>query len=374
MLLVPLAFVDWKGGKISERENRYFGTRPPIQSALKDPALFIRRFDEWLADNIGFRQRFIDYYNLAKKMENNVQSRHGQYVMLKGERGHRYFAHTDGWMIGKFQGKPFLTDEQLQGLASGLNKTKEFLDERGIPLVVIFCSDKESIYPEFYPKSIARGKEPDHLDRITDYLKTHTTVDVFNIKEALMSKKSEYLLYNKNTGDLSHYNEIGAFFSYQDLMKHINAYFPDIKAFTLDDIDIWYREDSVYPDNPQTRLKKELTFKRVNDSFFDGLKLTPDDQGMAYENNDTTLPTILIMRDSYMGWDNFFLMKYIPEHFGKTILFHFTSMNNFEKYINHFKPDIVVFEAVERELQRFADSVEVNSRLPLINHEMHESD
>ena len=377
-LVVPLGFADWKGGKISERENRYFSTRPPIQSALKDPALFIRRFDEWLADNIGFRQKFIDYYSLVKKMENSVQSKEGQYVFLKGERGHRYFAHTDGWMIGKFQGKPHLTDKELQGLAAGLNQTQAYLDEKGIPFIVMFCADKETIYPEFYPKSIARGKGPDSVDTITDYVKTHTTVDVFNIKEALFAQKKEHLLFNKSAGDLLHYNDLGAFFSYQELMKHINVYLPNIKVFTLDDMDVLYKDEdkSVYPDNPNTRLKGGVAFKRIEDEAFPGnITLASWSVGALYGNEDTTLPTILILRDSYMG-DDTFMSQYMPEHFGKTVLFYYrhTNMDFFVKIVDHFKPDIVVFQAAEREFRGFSEYVEKNTRLPLMNHDIHESE
>jgi hypothetical protein len=330
---------------------------------FKHPRDFIRMFDDWFSDNVGFRENFIDYYKEITKLENSLhhvqQYKDGQFLMLIGEQGHHYFAYTNGWMVSKFQGKTFLTEKQLHGLTNGLNKAKQYLGEKGIPFIVMFCADKETIYPEFYPKSIMRGLEPDHLDRITSYVSDNTNVDIFNIKESLIARKNDYMLYNKNIGDLTHYNEIGAFFAYQELMKHINTYMPQIKALTLNDINIIYTDESVYQNNPDIYLKHNLTHKKIEEDFFNTVPLNHPSHGVAFENDDTTLPTILFMRDSYMGHTNFdnYLCKYIPEHFSKTILIHWANIANLKSYVEYFKPDIVVFESAERELGRFSNSV-----------------
>jgi hypothetical protein len=359
MLVMPMAFVNLYGGMVSAKENRVLAARPPISYLFKHPRDFIRKFDDWFSDNVGFRDRFINYYKMLSKLENNVQYTDGQYIVLIGEQGHHYFAYTKGWMISKFQGKSFLTEEQLHGLANGLNQAKQYLDEKGIPLVVMFCADKEEIYPEYYPKSIKRGPEPTQLDRITEYARSHTGVDLFNIKECLLLAKQNYPVFDKvgdAAGILSHYNEIGAFFAYQELMKHIKSYMPAMDAFTLNDVDITYTERGIYPNIPDVHLKRELTYTRLESDFFDNVPIDNPRALVAFKNNNSTLPTILLMRDSYAGNANY-LSRYIPEHFGKTILIHWADMANLENYIEYFKPDIVVFESAERELAGFANSV-----------------
>lgn len=363
MLLTPMAFINLYGGAVSEKENRMLAARPPVSYMFQHPRDFIRQFDNWFSDNVGFRENFIDYYKLLAKSENNVQYTDGQYLMLIGEQGHHYFAYTNGWMISKFQGKPFLSEAQLAGLANGLNKAKQYLDDRGIPLIVMFCTDKEEIYPEYYPKSIKRSSGPTQLEIITEYAKNHTDVDLFNIKECLLARKNEYMLYNKDIGDLTHYNEIGAFFAYQELMKHIKTYMPEMEMFTLNDIDITYAERSVYPNAPDVSLKHETAYSRLESNFFENVPLNNPSQGVAFENKDFTLPTVLIMRDSYAG-DGTFFSRYIPEHFGKTILVHWANMANLKSYIEYFKPDIVVFESAERELGGFSNCVSSLRNLP----------
>ena len=356
-LILPLAFVNLYGGEVSEQENRVLAARPPISDAFQHPADFIERFDQWLNDNLGFRDSLLGYYGFVKKLENNTQYTDGSYIMLIGKEGHHYFADINGWLIEKFQGKTYLDEEQLRELASGLENVNHYLAKKGIPLIVMFCVDKETIYPEYYPKSIKRGPDPIQLDIITDYIIKHTDIDIFNIKENLLSQKDTYLVFDKN-GDsaLSHYNEIGAFFAYQELMQHITAYMPEIKAFSIDDVAITYSDTITYKNVPDVQLKSELTYERVDDIFFEGVPLGHPSEGVAFRNKDSTLPTVLFMRDSYSGNGNY-LSRYIPEHFKESVFIHWSNMENFDAYIEHFKPDIVIFESAERAISSFAGSL-----------------
>jgi hypothetical protein len=360
MLALPLVFIDFKSDRISVGENRMLANRPSFSDIKKHPGMFIRQFDAWFKDSTGFREKLLALYkavNENKWLNNVVQYTNGSHVYLIGENGHHYFAYTGGWMISKFQGRKFISDEQLLNMASKLDMVKTYLDSKGIPLVVMFCTDKESVYPEYYPKSIKRGPEPIQLDVITKYLQDHTSVDVFNIRQALLAEKNNYLLYHKIdtmafTGNFAHYNEIGAFFAYRELMKHVNKYFPQIIPYTTDDIEISYDEKEI----PHVALKSGFTYQRYDSSFFDNVNVYRPFtwQNRAYENI-SGLPVILVLCDSYA--EEFYIGKYITQQFGKAILIYYASISNIQEYINQFKPDIVVFESAERELGSFANSV-----------------
>jgi len=300
MLALPLVFVDSKSDRISVRENRRLANRPPLSEIKNHPGMFIRQFDAWFKDSTGFREKLLALYktvNENKWLNNVIQYTNGSYVYLKGEKGHHYFAYTGGWMISKFQGKKFISDEQLLNMASKLDMVKTYLDSKGIPLVVMFCTDKESIYPEFYPKSIRRGPEPIQLDIITNYLKENTSVDVFNIRQALLAEKDTNLLYIVASGDLTHYTQIGAFFAYRELMKHINKYFPQIIPYTTDDIKIIYDGKGA----PVVLLKSGFTYQRHDSSFFDNVNVHKPFTwaNHAYENINSNLPVILVLCDSF---------------------------------------------------------------------------
>lgn len=351
MLLLPLVFINPSGGAISEQENRVLAVQPNLSDLLNQPADYVRQFDEWFSDNVGFREQLINLKQKIEDFDEPVQYTDGEYVYLRGQQGHRYFAYTDGWMIGKFQGKEFLTNEQLSGMASGLDDISQYLNEKGIPLIAIICPDKESVYPEYYPKSIIRGSEPIQLDIITQYLKEHTNIDVYNIKNRLVAEKENYLSYNKAMGDLTHYNRIGAFFEYLELMSHINIYFPDMKPYTFDDVDITCDEDGVF----NVSLQQEAPNIELDPGFFDNIEVNRPFtwQQRAFENLDRSLPTILFMRDSYTD----LFVDFIAPHFGNTIAIHYSNLESFEEYITLYDPDIVVFESAERELCSFADTI-----------------
>jgi hypothetical protein len=359
MLILPLVFVDLSSDRVSAEENRMLAARPNLADIKNHPGTFIRGFDAWFKDSTGFRKQLLALYNVMGKNQrlNGIYYTDGQYGFLVGEQGHHYFAHVGGWLISKFQGKQLLSSEQLQNMASKLEEVKTFLDKKGIPLIIMFCTDKESIYPEFYPKAIKRGPEPIQLDLITGYLKEHTGVDIFNIRQALLAEKDNYMLYNVSSGDLSHYNETGAFFAYRELMRHINFYFPEIVPFEPKDVVIKYDGTGI----SHASLKTEKTYRKLDPSFFDDVDVARPFiwENEAYENTNFNLPVILFLRDSYAA--EWFIGKYIAQHFGKAIFIHYVNMEHFEEYIVRYKPDIVVFESAERELKGFAYSV---ARIP----------
>ena len=361
MLTIPLVFVDFASNRVSVQENRMLAQRPPLAYIRDHPATFVRGFDAWFKDSTGFREQLVALYNVMGKNSwfRGVWYRNGQYIYLVGEEGHNYFDAGDSRFIKRFQGKQFLTDEQLTNMAVKLNEVKTYLDGKGILLVVMFCTNKETIYPEFYPKSIKQGPEPVQLDMITGYLQEHTDVDVFNIRQALLAEKNNFMLYAVSSGDLSHYNQIAAFFAYRELMRHINICFPEIIPYELSDIDISYGLTGM----PDVSITAGTTYKKLDPSFFDDVDLIRPFtwENVAYKNEEFDLPVIMFLRDSYSNEE--FIGKYIANHFGKAIFIHYLNMRNFVEYIDRYKPDIVVFESAERQLSWFSDCIASISKL-----------
>jgi len=362
MLALPLVFVDFSSEKVSVQENRMLAEYPKLADIRNKPETFVQEFEAWFKDSTGFREELLSLYKAVNKKRTNniIQYTDGQYTFLIGEQGHHYFAYEGGWMISKFQGKKVLSDRQLSSMAAKLEEVKTYLENKGIPLVIMFCTDKESIYPEFYPKSIKRGPEPIQLDQITSYFQENTSVDVFNIRKALLEEKETYLLYVVSQGDLTHYNQIGAFFTYRELMKHINIYFPQITPYEPDDIDISYDKIGI----PDVTLKSGFTYQKLDSSFFPDLDPNQfsTKKIIVYENINSDLPVILFFSDSYSSED--FIGKYFGQHFRRAIFIHYSNIRRFKEYINLFNPDIVILESAEREIRVFANFVIEIPELP----------
>jgi len=365
ILTLPLIFIDLSKNRISVQENRMLAEFPNLNIFKKHPVKFIRSFDDWFKDSTGFRKQLLTIYNDmgVNTWMNKVMYKKGKDIYLIGENGHHFFAEENGFLIRRFQGEQILSDGQLANLANKLEEVKIFLKGKGIPFVFMICPFKELIYPEYYPKSIKRGPEPTQFDIITKYLQERTSIDVFNIKQALLTEKDNYLLYPVSSGDLYHYTEIGAFFAYRELMKHINVYFHDIIPFDLNDIDISF--DKTYNNilEPDVSLKKEQSYKKLDISFFDDVELNRPFywENTAYENKNPNLPVILVFRDSYSGYsepnyEKKYLTQFLASHFGKAIFIHWLNIKRFEEYVAKYKPDIVVFETAGL-IDRFAKSV-----------------
>ena len=354
MIILPLVFIDLSSDRVSAEENRMLAERPKITDIKKHPGKFIHDFDVWFKDSTGFRKQLLALYNVMKMYtRSGIYYKNGLFVYLVGEKGHHFFVGKNEHSIRIFQGKSILSDEQLADMANKLEETKNYLDRKGIPFIVMFCAIKEEIYPEFYPKSIKRGPEPILLDVITNYLREHTSVDVFNIRQALLAEKDNYLLYPVSSGDLAHYTEIGAFFAYRELMKHINKYFPDIVPYELNDIDISYDKDERGRVIPVVSLKTKTAYKKLDMSFFDDVELIRPFtwENVAYENADKDLPAILFLRDSYSEffYENRgkFLAQFMASHFSRAIFIHYNNMKHFEEYVDKYKPDLIVFETIQ---------------------------
>jgi len=374
MLMLPLIFVDFSQDRVSVQENRMLANLPQLIDIKEHPETFVQDLDAWFKDSTGFREQLIGFYNMMAKNTwfNSIWLSNGKINYLVGKQGHYYFASlksfgdlNSNWM-NVFQGKKILPDNQLANMAVKLEEVKTYLDRKGVPMIIMFNTMKEFVYPEFYPELLKRGPEPIPLDVITQYLQENTSVDVFNIRQALLAEKNNYMLYeyDRSHGDLTHYNEIGAFFAYRELMRHINIYFPEITPYELSDIVIDY--DTV--GMPHISLKKEKKYKRLDASFFDGISLS--DLAIkewigfneAYENIESDLPVILFLRTSFSAEN--YIGKYIANHFGRVIMLHFEHMEHIEEYIDRFKPDIVVFETVDRLLDLFAAAADKIPPLP----------
>jgi hypothetical protein len=343
MIMLPLVFVDLKSDRVSVTENRKLTNHPPISDLKNHPGDFIRGFEAWFKDSTGFRERLIKLYKKTDGiLGENSYYLDGTSIVFVGKQGHHFHTHYNQ-LLPIYQGKRWLDDVQSDKLSIKLNKINEYLRERNISFVVMLCADKESIYPEYYPDFVIRGPEPSSLDVVVKYLSTHTNIDFFCIKEAFLMEKENHLLFPKtgNIYELCHYNETGSFIAYQELMKHINTYFPNLKSFSIKDVDIKYLENG----STNVILKNERNYEWIEARFFDN--------AIEFENKDASLPVLLLFRDSYTDWFH----NYLPQHFSRTIMHHYDTLEHFEEYVDLYKPDIVVFESAERALGGFANCV-----------------
>jgi hypothetical protein len=85
-------------------------------------------------------------------------------------------------------------------------------------------------------------------------------------------------------------------------------------------------------------------------------------ENAAFKNINQSLPVILFLRDSYAHEHR--IGKYFAQHFGEAIFIHFANISHIYEYITRYKPDIIVFESAEFQLDYFADCIAGIPELP----------
>lgn len=133
LLLVPLLRADFSGGKTSQQERRVLALRPPLQYMTPNTSDFIKQFDAWFSDNLGLREPIVTLYNKLNSMYSQGYYLDGESVVFIGKEGH-HFHSNDNQITPIYQGKPWLSEQQLKDFSNGLNEIDQYLSSKGIPL------------------------------------------------------------------------------------------------------------------------------------------------------------------------------------------------------------------------------------------------
>lgn len=87
-----------------------------------------------------------------------------------------YKTELDGHPIWDYMGINHFTEEEMAAIAANLTATREHLAERGIEFYTMCIPNKEIIYAENMPDTIARVNEVSRGEQLADYLHENTTL------------------------------------------------------------------------------------------------------------------------------------------------------------------------------------------------------
>jgi alginate O-acetyltransferase complex protein AlgJ len=266
-----------------------------------------------------------------------------------------YNSPTDGVSLKDFYGNANFTENELNRIKSRIIYIHEELKKRNIHFLLVVAPSKHTIYPEYLPDDIrqAQGRKT-RLDQVTQAL-NNSDVDFIDLRLRLLEGKKQTadpLYYRTDT----HWNNLGAFFAYEEIMTHLRRKYPGIKQLGRDDFIVRSEENSGMGDL--------AGFLNVNGLLSDtGIQLTPrgnfsaapvpmpadymsgtgrDTVGFQVPNPD--LPVLVMFRDSFAGS----LIPYLSESFSKSL--YIFSFKIDSSVIAKEKPAIVIYEISERYL------------------------
>ncbi len=287
----------------------------------------VKNYENLLSDSLTLKNELIrGYYYIKTKILKETCITPS---VIQGTEDWLYYSgEGDGYPIESFTGQQVLDDTSLIKIKSNLEAQQKWLRKRNIDFYIIVCPNKHTVYPEHFPYK----KGLTVADQMISYLNSNTALKIIDLRETMIkAKDNKHLLYYKTD---SHWNHYGGFIAYTKIINRLSVDYPELKPIPLKDYNIRFKETEGGDLAEMVKLQKDLK-----------------DHKYIFERRDsTTFPkkNIVMFYDSYYG----LLRPFFENHFTITERPH--QWNSFDyKVIEDVKPDIVIYEVVERYLTAF---------------------
>lgn len=244
-----------------------------------------------------------------------------------------YKTELDGHPIWDYMGINHFTEGELAAIAANLLATREYLDEKGIEFYMMCMPNKEIIYEENMPDTIARVNEVSRGEQLAEYIHANTDLIFVYPKDALLAAKEESPVYYSTD---THCNQKGSFVSLQELFDAAYG-----KKATLDSVS--FRTDATDYSGDLVAMAG-LTGKYNIDTVYVFEKESAD----KAQQHDQVL---LFVGDSFGG----FLSAVSKGYYKEVYWVYSTEFKN--SMYEDYKPDVVIWEWAERYCEEFANPI-----------------
>ncbi len=248
------------------------------------------------------------------------------------------FESNDGMGFGPSLGYQPLSESQLYLLRSKLEDEARWMSGQKIPFILMPCPDKQSVYPEFLPQEWLRKGEG-RLDQIFQTMRDVRGVKVIDVRHALENAKRSFkprLYYKTDT----HWNTVGGFIAYLELMKYLIEPFPGMRTMQFSDM---------RPLKDGKMVGDLLRFQDIdtNQGYEDELEPLP-----KAGNTGTKVNKLILFGDSFASS----LRPLLVNHFNEIVFINGARSAQSpidRQLILEEKPDVVILESVERYWTKF---------------------
>ena len=351
-------------------ENRTLASKPIFMSTNINE--YPKKYEEYFNDYLPFRNELVKLKNLNDifVFKNIISDR----VLLCKEK---WLFLKDNNLTEKYIGieEYNFTEKELEKAKNNLIHFRDELKKKNIDFIFMVCPDKQFIYSKYMPDYIKRKSIKSGTDIFVEYIKNNTDIKVVYPKEELLKYKDKYQLYYKYD---THWNSLGAYIGYTELTRILNIDNKSIESFKILEFDSAYRnsnKDSSLFYNDIARMVSLNDIKKFRDDIIYILEdykytitnITDDWSSSRISNynldNFKNNRNILIIKDSY----SFEMMDYIITTFKQSKFIHLDTFKN--ENITEYKPDIIVFQSVERYLKDRMLNVIPNYKIEEINED-----
>ncbi len=306
-----------------------------------------KKFEDYYNDNFGFRIPLVAYNNYIKAFHFGVYSNPD---LTYGKEGWMFL--TPYQSKDKHQGRDYFSESEIIKIKETLVNRKKHLEDQGIQYLIVVVPDKLTLYPEFLPDDFYLA-DSSQLDQFMNFMDGEG-VDIIDLRSELKKQKKEHKLYFKTD---SHWNQHAGFIAYQEIMKVVSEWFPNIQTLQKENFDIELRDeiggdladlvgikdfiDDVSPRyhyNETVPVPERLEIPEYH-FFKNDWRPT-----IVYEMPDATLPRMVMFNDSFVSY----IHHFFAPSFERTTFFWMYDFRT--DLIEKEHPDIVIQMLVERRL------------------------
>ena len=346
VLAVPLALTRWESGGVSEDENRTLAAFPEVTVEGQWNEKFTSQFETWFMDHMGLRSELIAanatlQYKGFDRLLSNSNYHIGPYGDLN---------YADEEMIKDYAHANLRTDYWVSQIGNAYQVTADYLAQRDVPFFYIQCYDKHSIYPEQFTTAVKQIGTVSKTDQIITYLQESTSVNVIDLKPALLAGKEQYEVYS-NWGDPTHWSERGAHIGYLHIMEQLQAELGvELKVLQEEDYTITVEDGGKTINNVlhEEDLLEVFTIRdpqaQVQDNAVMGSWQDRDHTVLKNPNAGNDLK-LLLLCDSYF---NSYLLDDFAESFSEVWLIWADYMIDLPEILEIYDADLVILENAER--------------------------
>lgn len=251
-------------------------------------------------------------------------------VLLGKDNWLFYKTELDGHPLWDYMGINHFTDDELAAIAANLVSMRDGFNERGVDFYVTALPNKEIIYEEYMPDTVARVDTVSRAEQLANYIWDNTDLVYVYPKQALLDAKAEGQIYYQTD---THWNQKGAFVGMQQLMHE--AY--GVEAKNL---------DSVSFDITSNDLAGDLAvIGGVADKYnIDTTYVFDADTADKAQYRDEVA---LVVGDSFSGF-----LSTIAKGYYKEV--HWIYTKDFTmSMLDEYDADVVIWESVERYMETF---------------------
>lgn len=251
-------------------------------------------------------------------------------VLLGKDNWLFYKTELDGHPLWDYMGINHFTDDELVAIAANLVSMRDGFNALGVDFYVTALPNKEIIYEEYMPDTVARVDEVSRAEQLADYIWDNTDLVYVYPKQALLDAKAEGQIYYQTD---THWNQKGAFVGMQQLMH---------EAYGVEAKDL----DSVSFDITSHDLAGDLAvIGGVADKYnIDTTYVFDTDTADKAQYRDEVA---LVVGDSFSGF-----LSTIAKGYYKEV--HWIYTKDFTmSMLDEYDADVVIWESVERYMETF---------------------